>query len=56
MGTISSMAPLKVRRGFLRKHEKEPRRAAEAQRQTSSGVPLVELARVLTKPIEGGRP
>jgi hypothetical protein len=60
MGAIFSMAPLKVRQGYVRKREKEARRAAAAaEGQVSSAKANVEPERVLNaslNPVEGGQP
>jgi len=58
MGAIFPMAPLKVRLGFVRKREKEAKRAAETQRKAASiahGEPP-RLFKAAAAPSEGGAP
>jgi hypothetical protein len=59
MSAIFPVAPLAFLLGFIRKREKEARRAAEAQRQASSWPAAIQPARaVATMPkpaMSGGR-
>ncbi len=50
MGAIFPMAPLKARQGFVRKHEREAKRAAKAQGAAATVAVDTEKARVLAGP------
>jgi hypothetical protein len=51
MGAIFPMAPLKARQGFVRKRERQVKRAAKAQEPAATIAVDIEKARLLAGPL-----